>query len=169
MKFVGFLSPGKVMKEDQKSDRPFANRDGIPITKINPVVSVLRGKRVVVVEDSVVRGTTLKSLTKMMREAGAKEIHVRVSCPPIRHPCYYGIDFPTKEELIANERSIEDIADKLEVDSLEYLSLEGMLDSMPAKPSNFCTACFSGKYPIKFEKSFDKLQYETSEASIEIE
>ena len=98
--------------------------------KFNPVGGVLQGRRVVVVEDSIVRGTTLRHLTKMLREAGAKEVHIRVSSPPIKYPCYYGMDFPSPGELIANEKEIEEIRDYLGVDSLGYLSLEGLLASV---------------------------------------
>jgi amidophosphoribosyltransferase len=117
--------------------------------KLNPVREVLRDKRVIVIEDSIVRGTTSRARVKAIREAGAKEIHMRVSCPPLRFPCFYGIDFPTKKELIASNHSIQWIRDFIGVDSLEYLSLKGMLDSIPCKKDNFCTACFTGEYPVK--------------------
>jgi len=116
--------------------------------KFNPVRGVLRDKRVVVVDDSIVRGTTSKKLVKMIREAGAKEIHFRVSSPPIISPCFFGIDMPTRKELIASSRSVKQIEKYLGVDSLRYLSLEGML-SMPSLPkATFCHGCFSGQYPI---------------------
>lgn len=117
--------------------------------KLNPVRDVLRNKRVIVIEDSIVRGTTSRARVKAIRDAGAKEIHMRVSCPPLRFPCFYGIDFPTKKELIASNHSIQWIRDFIGVDSLEYLSLKGMLGSIPCKKDNFCTACFTGEYPIK--------------------
>ncbi|MFC1658357.1 amidophosphoribosyltransferase [Candidatus Omnitrophota bacterium] len=117
--------------------------------KLNPIKDVLKGKRVVVIEDSIVRGTTSRVRVKTLREAGTKEIHMRVSCPPLRFPCYYGIDFPTKKELIASSHSIEWIKDFIGLDSLKYLSLEGMLDAMLLPRSEFCTACFSGEYPVK--------------------
>ena len=98
--------------------------------KLNIIPDVVASKRIVIVEDSVVRGTTTRSKMRAIRRAGAKEIHLRVSCPPIRHPCFYGIDFPTSEELIAHDRTVEQIRDFLEVDSLAYLSLEGMLACM---------------------------------------
>ena len=117
--------------------------------KFNPVKGVLHGRRVVVVDDSIVRGTTSKKLVKMIREAGAKEIHFRVSSPPIISPCFFGIDMPTKKELIGANMTVPQIEKYLEVDSLRYLSLDNML-SMPSLPnSNFCHGCFSGKYPIK--------------------
>ncbi|MCB4792077.1 MAG: amidophosphoribosyltransferase [Elusimicrobia bacterium] len=115
--------------------------------KLNPVKDVIKGKRLVVIEDSIVRGTTSKTRIKALREAGAKEIHMRVSCPPLRHPCFYGIDFHTKKELIAAQNSVEKIAKIIGVDSLGYLSVEGMLKAMFQPKDKFCTACFSGNYP----------------------
>ena len=128
--------------------------------KFNPVGGVLKGKRVVVVEDSIVRGTTLKILTQVIRKAGAKEVHVRVSSPPIRHPCYYGMDFPTREELIASSMSVEEIRKHLGVDSLGYLSMEGLLSAVPREGRGYCTACFGGPYPVPIEEVFEKVQYE---------
>ncbi len=128
--------------------------------KFNPVKGVLKDKRVVVVDDSIVRGTTSKKLVSLIKSAGAKEIHVRISAPPIVAPCFFGIDMPTKRELIASSITVEEIRDYLEIDSLGYLSIDGML-SMPSLPhDNFCTSCFSGKYPLKIEKSHDKLRLE---------
>jgi amidophosphoribosyltransferase len=124
--------------------------------KLNPIREVLKGKRVVIIEDSIVRGTTSKSRVNTLREAGAKEIHMRVSCPPLISPCYYGIDFPTKKELIASDKSIEEIRRFIGLDSLRYLSLEGMLDAMLLPRSEFCTACFTGRYPTPLPKRFSK-------------
>jgi amidophosphoribosyltransferase len=115
--------------------------------KLNPVRDALKGKRIVIVEDSVVRGTTSRGRVRALREAGAKEIHMRVSCPPLISPCFYGIDFPTKKELIASNHTIEQIRDFVGVDSLKYLSLDGMLSSMLLPKEEFCTACFTGNYP----------------------
>jgi amidophosphoribosyltransferase len=128
--------------------------------KFNTVKGVLKDKRIVLIEDSIVRGTTLKHLVRMVRNAGAKEIHVRVSSPPILYPCYYGMDFPTKEELIASCMTIEEIRKYLEVDSLHYLSLDGLLDSVPQKNCGYCTACFSGEYPITPDHNAIKFQLE---------
>ncbi|PWB74746.1 amidophosphoribosyltransferase [candidate division GN15 bacterium] len=117
--------------------------------KFNPVKGVLKDKRVVVVDDSIVRGTTSKKLVQMIREAGAKEVHFRVSSPPIISPCFFGIDMPTRKELIAANMSVKQIEKYLGVDSLRYLSIKGML-SMPSLPdTSFCASCFSGKYPMK--------------------
>ncbi|HWR83747.1 MAG TPA: amidophosphoribosyltransferase [Candidatus Deferrimicrobium sp.] len=117
--------------------------------KFNPVKGVINGRRVVVVDDSIVRGTTSKKLVKMIRDAGAREVHFRVSAPPIISPCFFGIDMPTKKELIASSRSVAEIQKYLGVDSLGYLSLKGML-SMPSLPkTSFCASCFSGKYPVR--------------------
>jgi len=115
--------------------------------KLNPLKEVLNGKRVALIEDSIVRGTTSRMRVKTLRLAGTKEIHMRVSCPPLKFPCFYGIDFPTKKELVASKHDIAWIRDFIGADSLEYLSLEGMLNSMPLSKENFCTACFTGKYP----------------------
>ena len=123
------------------------------LIKFNTVGGVLKGRRVIIVDDSIVRGTTIKGLVKRIRSAGAKEVHIRVTSPPIKYPCYYGMDFPTKEELIANEKSVEEIATYLGVDSLEYLSIEEMLNAMPKdNGQNYCTACFSGEYPVSINE-----------------
>jgi amidophosphoribosyltransferase len=124
--------------------------------KFNPVRGVLKNQRVVVVDDSIVRGTTSKKLIKMLRNAGAKEVHFRVSSPPIISPCFYGVDMPTKEELIGSSKSVEQIRAYLNVDSLGYLSLSGMLSMHSLNGRDFCVACFSGKYPTKIEKNSGK-------------
>ena len=115
--------------------------------KLNPIRDVLKDKRIVIVEDSIVRGTTSKGRVRTLRQAGAKEIHMRVSCPPLISPCFYGIDFPTKKELIASSHTTEQIREFIGVDSLKYLSLDGMLNSMMLPKNEFCTACFNGDYP----------------------
>ena len=117
--------------------------------KLNPVKAVINNKRIVVIEDSIVRGTTSKIRMNNLREAGAKEVHMRVSCPPHRHPCYSGIDFPTSEELIAFSHSIEEIGEYIGVDSLGYLSLDGMIKAMPFPKGMFCLSCFDGQYPVQ--------------------
>ena len=124
--------------------------------KFNPVRGVLKGKRVVVVEDSIVRGTTFRKIARLLRNAGVKEIHLRVSSPPIIAPCFYGMDFPTREELLASNMSVEEIRQKLGVDTLSYLSLEGLLKSVPNGGNNYCEACFSGNHPTRIPKNLQK-------------
>lgn len=124
--------------------------------KLNPVREILKGKSVVVVDDSIVRGTTSKLRTRALREAGAKEIHMRISCPPIRFPCFYGIDFSSKGELIACSKTVEEVCDFIGADSLAYLTLDGMMKAMPHPDTHFCTACFTGKYPVKLSEEFNK-------------
>jgi amidophosphoribosyltransferase len=115
--------------------------------KLSVLRDVVRGKRVVVVDDSIVRGTTARRRVRTLREAGAKEIHMRISCPPTAHPCFYGIDFPTRGELIAGASSVDDVRQFLQADSLGYLSVEGLLSPFP-RTCDFCTACFTGVYPV---------------------
>ena len=115
--------------------------------KLSPVKDVLKNKRVILIDDSLVRGTTAKRIINMVRKAGAKEIHLRISSPPIKHPCFYGIDTPTYEELIASKYSIEEIARRIGVDSLAYLSIDGLLRACKAK-DEFCLACFNGDYVV---------------------
>jgi len=127
--------------------------------KFNTVKGVLENRTVVLVDDSIVRGTTSKQLVNLIREANPKEIHLRISSPPIAYPCYYGMDFPSKEELIANkfDKNIKAIAEHLHVDSLEYLTHNELLSAMvDHDPEEFCTACFSGNYPVKFDTNFSK-------------
>ena len=128
--------------------------------KLNVIRDAVRGKRLVVVEDSIVRGTTTRGKMGALRKAGASEIHLRVASPPIRHPCYFGIDFPDQTELIANERTIEQVRDYLDVDSLAYLSLDGMLDCAVRSREEYCTACFSGRYPMPVERPVSKMGLE---------
>ena len=135
-------------------------RDRAVAAKLNIIPDVVRGQRCVIVEDSVVRGTTTRSKMRAIRRAGAKEIHLRVSCPPIRHPCFYGIDFPTSEELIAHGRTVQQVADFLEVDSLGYLSLDGMLACLDRTPDDYCTACWTGQYKIPIDEPQTRFNYE---------
>ncbi|MHB8580939.1 MAG: amidophosphoribosyltransferase [Ignavibacteriaceae bacterium] len=131
--------------------------------KFNTVKGVLEGKTVVLVDDSIVRGTTSKQLISLIREANPKAIHLRISSAPIMHPCYYGMDFPSREELIANQMNgnIKAIEKYFNVDSLEYLTIDEMLEAVSeANPNNFCTACFSGNYPTDVDVSFKKEIYE---------
>jgi amidophosphoribosyltransferase len=129
--------------------------------KLNPVKELLNQKRVVIIEDSIVRATTSKMRIKTLREAGAWEIHMVISCPPLRHPCYYGIDFSTRGELIASDHSVEEIKNFIGLDSLCYLSLPGMLEATGLDQDNFCLACFNGKYPIQPKEGFSKFHLES--------
>ena len=130
--------------------------------KFNPIREVLEGKRVVVVDDSIIRGTTSKARVKSLFDMGAKEVHLRISCPPSRNPCFYGIDFPTQKELIAFNRRVEEIQKFLSVTSLGYLSIEGLLSAVSGPKDQYCTACFSGKYPVDFGGAGDKFSFERS-------
>jgi amidophosphoribosyltransferase len=115
--------------------------------KLNPVRGLIEGKRVVLVDDSIVRGTTSRKIVRMVREAGAKEVHVRISCPPTISPCYYGVDTPTREELIASANSPEQIRKFLGADSLGYISLAGLRQAVDDNERKFCTSCYTGVYP----------------------
>ena len=128
--------------------------------KLAPVEEVVRGKRVIVVDDSVVRGTTSRRKIAQLREAGAKELHFRVSCPPHRHPCFYGIDFQAKGELIAAQNPVESIRRFLDLDTLAYLSVEGMLACLAPPPEHYCTACFTGDYCETPEDAMNKYRME---------
>lgn len=138
---------GRTFIEPQQSIRHF----GVKI-KLNPVREALSGKRVVIIDDSIVRGTTSRKIVKMVRNAGAKEVHVRISSPPTSYPCYYGIDTPNRKELISSSHTIEEIRRYITADSLGYLSEEGLMTAVGSENTNFCRACFSGGYPVKFPK-----------------
>jgi amidophosphoribosyltransferase len=116
--------------------------------KFNPLPEIVSGKRVVVVDDSIVRGNTTRQIVAMLKDAGAKEIHLRISAPPIRHPCHYGIDMSTREEMIAHNRTVEEIATELGANSLAYLSLEGVYEAIGSPAESHCDACFTGNYPL---------------------
>jgi amidophosphoribosyltransferase len=131
-----FIQPGQQLR-----------RQGLRL-KFNPLPEVVAGRRLVVVDDSIVRGNTTRQIVQMLRDAGAAEIHLRVSSPPIKHPCHYGIDMSTHEEMIAHGRSVSEIADELGADSLHYLSLEGVYQAVGGSPEAHCDACFSGRYPL---------------------
>ncbi len=128
--------------------------------KLNPIREIVDGKRVIVVDDSIVRGNTAKSRVKLLRRAGAREVHMRISCPPHVSPCYYGIDFPSKAELLACNNTMEEIKQFLNVDSIGYLSLEGMLSATTQDKKGFCSACFTGKYPTEIFDDVDKFKLE---------
>ena len=130
--------------------------------KLNPITETLAGQRVVLVDDSIVRGSTTKKLVSIVREAGATEVHVRVSSPPYRWPCFYGMDTSDRSTLIASEMAIDDITDHIGADSLGYLSLPGLLDATGVADAGFCTACLSGQYPTEVPIGADKDQLERS-------
>lgn len=134
---------GRTFINPTQSQRDFKVR-----IKLNPIRDFIKGKRLVVIDDSIVRGNTSRSRVKVLRSAGAKEVHLRISCPPHKHPCYFGIDFPKHDELIANKMSLEEMAEFLECDSVGYLSHEGMLGAVSLPEEDYCTGCFSGKYSI---------------------
>ncbi len=148
--YVGrtFIAPDQKLRELEVS------------LKLQVIGDVVGGRRVVVVDDSIVRGTTTRGKIRALRQAGAKEIHMRVSCPPIRFPCFYGIDFPTKEELLANNRDLEQIRDFLEVDSVGYMSLEGLLSCATLPSDHYCTACWTGRYKIPVDIAVNKFVME---------
>jgi amidophosphoribosyltransferase len=131
-----FIQPGQELR-----------RQGVRM-KFNPVPEVVAGKRLIVVDDSIVRGTTDRQIVQMLRDAGAAEVHLRISAPPIKHPCHYGIDMSTREEMIAHGRTVPEIAAELGADSLHYLSLEGVYDAIGGSRTEHCDACFSGEYPL---------------------
>ncbi len=145
---------GRTFIEPKQSIRHF----GVKV-KLNPVRELIAGRRLVLVDDSIVRGTTSPKIVKMLRDVGAAEVHVRISCPPTAWPCHYGIDMPTREELIASSRSVEEIRSTIDADSLAYLSLEGMLDCLDGEPGGYCTACWSGEYRVEISAA-DRRQQE---------
>jgi amidophosphoribosyltransferase len=149
--YVGrtFISPSQRM------------RDLAVKLKLAVVRQVVNGKRVVVIDDSIVRGTTTKGKIKSLRDAGAKEIHMRVACPPVKCPCFYGVDFPTREELLANQvKSMEDIRSYLQVDTIGYISLEGLLGCTSLPADHYCHACWSGQYRIPVSTVVNKFSME---------
>ena len=117
--------------------------------KLNPISDIIKDKRAIVVDDSIVRGTTSKARVRAIRQSGAKEVHMRISCPEIKYPCFYGVDFPTSEELISYRHTVEEITEYIDADSLAFMTKEGMLEAMPIDGENFCTACFDGNYCMK--------------------
>jgi amidophosphoribosyltransferase len=157
---------GRTFIEPKSNIRHF----GVKV-KLNPVREQLAGKRVILIDDSIVRGTTSRKIVKMVRAAGAKEVHMRISCPPTLSPCFYGIDTPTKKELIASSHTIEEICKYIEADSLAYLSLPGLIRAVGGRGNEFCTACYTGQYPIDFadmmpDAKSDDRQLDLWEASL---
>ena len=146
---------GRTFIQPQQSIRHF----GVKV-KLNPVRSILDRRRVVLVDDSIVRGTTSRKIVRMVRAAGAKEVHVRISCPPTISPCFYGVDTPSKSELIAATHTLGEIRDFLEADSVAYLSLEGLMSTVESDRSKYCSSCYTGSYPVPIprdEKSYLQL------------
>ena len=135
---------GRTFIQPQQSIRHF----GVKV-KLNPVRSILDGKRVILVDDSIVRGTTSRKIVRMVRAAGAKEVHVRISCPPTISPCFYGVDTPRKAELIAATHTLAEIREFLEADSVAYLSLDGLLSAVGTERNSYCTSCYTGNYPVE--------------------
>jgi amidophosphoribosyltransferase len=138
---------GRTFIEPHQSIRHFGVR-----VKLNPVRSILQGKRVVLVDDSLVRGTTARKIVRMVRAAGATEVHVRISCPPTISPCFYGVDTPRRSELIAATHSVDEIRRYIGADSLGYLSLDGLLAGVGSTRSSYCTSCYTGRYPVAFPR-----------------
>jgi amidophosphoribosyltransferase len=133
---------GRTFIEPSQSIRSFGVR-----LKLNPIKDLINGRRVILVDDSIVRGTTSKKIVQMVRDAGASEVHVRISCPPTTHSCYYGVDTPHRQDLIASRMSPDEVRDFIGADSLGYLSLEGMLSAIGIDEASSCAACWTGKYP----------------------
>ena len=144
---------GRTFIEPEETIRNF----GVKL-KLNALPKLMKGKRVVLVDDSIVRGTTSKKIVKMIRQAGAKEVHMRISSPPTTHPCFYGVDTPTRAELIASTKDSGEIAEYINADSVGYLSIEGMLKA--AGSDNFCRSCFDGNYPVKVSFDVDPGQFD---------
>ncbi len=136
---------GRTFIQPQQSIRHFNVK-----VKLNPVRSILEGRRVVLIDDSIVRGTTSRKIVKMVRAAGAKEVHMRVSCPPTISPCFYGVDTPRRSELIAATHTVEEIRKYIEADTLAYLSMDGLLGSVGERKASYCTSCYTGEYPVAF-------------------
>jgi len=139
-----FIQPTQKMREQ-----------GIKM-KLNPLPDVLQGKRVVLVDDSIVRGTTSRRIVKALRDAGAAEVHMRICSPPVTHPCFYGIDTDSQDQLIAATKTVAEIEAHLAVDSLKYLSWEGMMEATGKAGDSFCSACFTGKYPIEIPSGIQR-------------
>jgi amidophosphoribosyltransferase len=139
---------GRTFIQPQQSIRHFGVR-----VKLNPVRSILEGKRVVLVDDSIVRGTTSRKIVRMVKAAGAKEVHMRISCPPTISPCFYGVDTPRRSELIAATHSLDEIRRYLDAESLNYLSIEGLLEAVGNGRQSYCTSCYTGLYPVEFPRN----------------
>ena len=136
---------GRTFIQPQQAIRHFSVR-----IKLNPVKSILEGRRVILIDDSIVRGTTSRKIVKMVRAAGAREVHMRIACPPTISPCFYGVDTPSRSELIAATQTLEEIRDFIEADTLAYLSLDGLLRAVRPDGASYCTSCYTGDYPVAF-------------------
>ena len=126
--------------------------------KMNPIKSTVNGKRIMIVDDSIVRGTTLKKLVAMLRKAGAKEVHVRIGSPPIIAPCYYGVDMKSRDQFIASTHTVDEIRDIIGADSLGYISIEGLIEAIGFKENDLCLACVNGKYPTHIKGEVHRFQ-----------
>lgn len=146
---------GRTFIEPSQSIRDFGAK-----IKYNPVKEILNNKDLLVIDDSIVRGTTSRKLVKMLRRVGAKQVHWRISSPPITHPCFYGVDTPTRTELIAASHTVHEIKKYLKVESLSYLSIDGMVKAVGGKKEDYCLACFCGEYPVQFNTEPDKMGFE---------
>jgi amidophosphoribosyltransferase len=151
-RYVGrtFIQPGQELR-----------KHGLRL-KFNPLPEIVGGKRLVVVDDSIVRGNTTRQIVQMLRDAGAREVHMRISAPPIKHPCHYGIDMSSRDEMIAHDRTVEEVAEELGADSLAYLSLPGVYEAVDGDREHHCDACFSGFYPLAGTNEADKFAFERS-------
>lgn len=145
---------GRTFIQPSQSMRDFSVR-----VKLNPVRSLLKDKKVIIMEDSIIRGTTGRSRVRALRDAGVKEVHLLVSCPPTRYPCYYGIDFPSQDQLVASCKTVEEIRQFLELDSLYYLSLDGLVKATGGDRNSYCLACFNNDYPVPPDREFHKLSF----------
>jgi amidophosphoribosyltransferase len=146
---------GRTFIQPQQSIRHFSVK-----VKLNPVRSILEGQRVILIDDSIVRGTTSRNIVKMLKAAGAREVHLRISCPPTVSPCYYGVDTPSRNELIAATHSIDEIREFIEADSLAYLSIDGMRSAVGSMQGSYCTSCYTGVYPVAIprdERAYQQL------------
>jgi amidophosphoribosyltransferase len=161
------IPPGEGLIKNRYMGRTFIEPDqrirdlGVKL-KFNPLRSILEGKRVVLVDDSIVRGTTTPKVIKLLQKGGVKEVHMRVCAPPIRYPCFFGVDMATRRELIAYQKTIPQIRDFIGADTLGYLSIDGLIKAVALPRDIFCLACFTGEYPVPVQLEMDKLALETA-------
>jgi amidophosphoribosyltransferase len=165
---IGFSVESRIPYEEGFMKNRFAERtfilpdqrlrEAAVSTKMNPIKSTVNGKRILIVDDSIVRGTTLKKLISMLRGAGAKEVHVRIGCPPVIAPCYYGVDMKTRNQIIGADHTVEQIRQVIGADSLAYISIEGLIEALRLPEHDVCTACVSGKYPTMIPGEIHRYQ-----------